>query len=306
MKNSSFKLKTLTPHIGAEVTGIDLSQPLNDKALAELRKAWAEWKVLVFRDQTLDRAQHKAFAEHFGSLHVHPMNKARNKNIKDERYRSDPAILTVKTTAKSAYTAGDGWHTDVTCDPIPPLGSMLYITETPECGGGDTLFADMYLAYELLSEPMKAFLEGLSAVHDGGKPYVGSYKSTPPRGRLPAIRAPRCHNSSRDRPQSAIHQQRFHYAHQGPGGQRIRRPARHAVQTHRLYAQTLLPGRMDTGHPDLLGQSLHPTSRCVGLPSALSIWRTGVDTGRSGTGLAGRIPPILYIGTMIRMPSAPT
>ena len=53
-------------------------------------------------------------------------------------YRGDPEILKVKTTAESAYTAGDGWHTDVTCDEIPPLGSMLYVTETPASGGGDT------------------------------------------------------------------------------------------------------------------------------------------------------------------------
>jgi len=182
---STFKLNTLTPHIGAEVHGIDLSQSLSDKTLSELRQAWADWKVLVFRDQTLNREQHKAFGEHFGTLHVHPMNKARNSNSTDDRYKSDPAILTVKTTADSPYTAGDGWHTDVTCDAVPPLGSMLYITETPQCGGGDTLFADMYLAYELLSDPMKAFLEGLEAVHDGGKPYVGSYKSTPPEGGYP-------------------------------------------------------------------------------------------------------------------------
>lgn len=182
---ASFELKSLTPHIGAEISGVDLSQPLSDATLSDLRDAWANWKVLVFRDQTLTREAHKSFGERFGSLHVHPMNKARNDNATDPRYDSDPAILTVKTTGSSPYTAGDGWHTDVTCDPIPPLGSMLYITETPQGGGGDTLFADMYLAYELLSEPMKAFLEGLEAVHDGGKPYIGSYKSTPPEGGYP-------------------------------------------------------------------------------------------------------------------------
>ena len=182
---SSFEINSLTPHIGAEVLGVDLSKPLSDAVLADIRSAWSHWKVLVFRDQEITREEHKAFANHFGNLHVHPMNKARNSNSSDPRYDSDPAILTIKTTASSPYTAGDGWHTDVTCDPIPPLGSMLYITETPECGGGDTLFADMYLAYELLSPPMKAFLEGLEAEHDGGKPYIGSYKSTPPEGGYP-------------------------------------------------------------------------------------------------------------------------
>ncbi len=104
------------------------------------------------------------------------MNYARN---------TDPDILIVKTTKDSPYTAGDGWHTDVSCDAIPPFASALYITETPEVGGGDTLYADMYLAYELLSPPMQSFLEGLTAVHDGGMPYVGSYGSTPPEGGYP-------------------------------------------------------------------------------------------------------------------------
>lgn len=186
----SFQITTLTPHIGAEVLGLDLSQPLAESDIQDLHQAWSDWKLLVFRDQQLDRAQHKAVASHFGHLHVHPMNLPKGKNATDSgaTYRSankDPEILTVKTTADSPYTAGDAWHTDVTCDPIPPLGSMLYITETPECGGGDTLFADMYLAYELLSEPMKAFLEGLEAIHDGAKPYIGAYKSTPPEGGYP-------------------------------------------------------------------------------------------------------------------------
>ena len=105
-------------------------------------------------------------------------------------YGGDEEILVVKTTRDSAYTSGDGWHTDVTCDPIPPLGSMLYVTETPTSGGGDTLFADMYLAYQMLSDPMKEFLDPLIAEHDGAGPYVGSYKSTPPEGGYPKSQHP--------------------------------------------------------------------------------------------------------------------
>jgi taurine dioxygenase len=172
----TFGVSSLTPHIGAEINDVDLSKPLTNEQARDIHDAWAEWKVLVFRNQHLSRDEHKAFARRFGTLHVHPMQHA---------YKGDPEILTVKTTSDSAYTAGDGWHTDVTCDEIPPLGSMLYLTETPEVGGGDTLFADMYLAYDLLSEPMKQFLDGLTAVHDGAIPYVGSYKSTPPEGGYP-------------------------------------------------------------------------------------------------------------------------
>ena len=177
----SFAVAPLSPHIGAEVQGVDLARPLSPAQVRDLAQASADWMVLVFRDQVLDRAAHKTFARHFGDLHVHPMHIHR---------QDDPEILPVKTTANSAYTAGDGWHTDVTCDPVPPLGSMLYITQTPECGGGDTLFADMYLAFELLSAPMQRFLEGLTAVHDGALPYVGSYKSTPPEGGYPRSEHP--------------------------------------------------------------------------------------------------------------------
>ncbi len=172
----SFDITTLTPHLGAQVDGLDLSQPLDDTQQADLHQAFADWGVLVFRDQHLDRDAHKAVGRYFGELHVHPMNFARD---------HDPELLIVKTTADSPYTAGDGWHSDVTCDAIPPLGSALYITETPACGGGDTLYADMSLAYELLSPTMQDFLGGLTAVHDGAIPYVGSYKSTPPEGGYP-------------------------------------------------------------------------------------------------------------------------
>jgi len=172
----SFRVSSLTPHLGAEVDGLDLSGPLDSDQLRDLHQAFADWSVLVFRDQHLDRDAHKTFGRYFGDLHTHPLNHSR---------KNDPEILVVKTTKDSPYTAGDAWHTDVTCDAIPPLASALYITETPEVGGGDTLYADMYLAYELLSPAMQAFLEGLTAVHDGGIPYVGSYNTTPPEGGYP-------------------------------------------------------------------------------------------------------------------------
>jgi len=177
----SFAVTTLTPHLGARVDGVDLSQPLSGEVLHDLAAAFSDWSVLVFRDQHLDRDAHKAFGRYFGELHVHPTNHSRD---------GDPEILVVKTTAKSAYTAGEGWHTDVSCDEFPPVASALYITETPECGGGDTLYADMYLAYEMLSPPMQAFLDRLTAVHDGAIPYVGNYKTVPPEGGYPCNEHP--------------------------------------------------------------------------------------------------------------------
>ena len=177
----TLQVETLTPHIGAKVRDIDLSQPLTNEQARDVHQAWIDWKILVFPDQQLNRDQHKAFARRWGKLHVHPMQPT---------YGGDEEILVVNTTRDSAYTSGDGWHTDVTCDPVPPLGSMLYITETPASGGGDTLFADMYLAYQMLSDPMKEFLNPLVAEHDGAGPYVGSYKSTPPEGGYPKSQHP--------------------------------------------------------------------------------------------------------------------
>ena len=137
----TIEVDNLTPHIGAQIHGVDLSKDLSNEQFSEIYQAWLDWKVLVFRDQRISQDEHKAFARKFGSLHVHPMQ---------HHYKGDPEILKVRTTKDSAYTAGNGWHTDVTCDAIPPLGSMLYMKETPVSGGGDTLYANMYLAYELV------------------------------------------------------------------------------------------------------------------------------------------------------------
>ena len=171
------QVQSLTPHLGATVQGIDLSEPMGEAAFQALKAVYLDYSVLVFPDQALSQAQHKAFASRFGALHTHPMHARQQKG--------DPHILRVATNAQSAYTAGEGWHTDVTCDALPPQCSLLYVTETPGNGGGYTMFADMYLAFELLSDPMKQFLSGLTAVHDGALPYVGAYKSVPPEGGYP-------------------------------------------------------------------------------------------------------------------------
>lgn len=154
-------VEPLTPTIGAQVTGIDLSQPLTDQQFAELNDAWIRHLVLFFRDQHLSIAQHKAFGRRFGPLHVHPAY-----GMKDH-----PEVLEIRADEHSTRVAGEVWHTDVSCDPRPPMGSMLYLHEVPANGGGDTLFANMYRAWETLSAPMQQLLEGLRAVHDGNAVY---------------------------------------------------------------------------------------------------------------------------------------
>lgn len=160
----SFSVEPISPHIGAEIRGVDLAD-LNDELIEDIKAAWLDWMVLVFRDQSLDREAHKAFGRCFGKLHVHLVNQ--------NRPDQDPEIFKVQTTDQNIYTAGEAWHSDVTCDEVPPLASALYMTKIPECGGGDTLFANMCMAYEMLSPSMKAFLADKTAVHNGGKPYDG-------------------------------------------------------------------------------------------------------------------------------------
>ena len=164
-------VRPLSPVIGAEIEGVDLAGELSNRQFDEVHRAFLEHKVLVFRDQNLSAEAHKNFGRRFGKLHTHVLQAMRE---------GDNERLEVRATGKSKYVAGEDWHSDVTCDEEPPMGSMLYLTETPSIGsGGDTLFANMGLAYEMLSDAMKAFLGGLTAIHDGAKPWTGSYGVKP-------------------------------------------------------------------------------------------------------------------------------
>ncbi|MEM7099631.1 MAG: TauD/TfdA family dioxygenase [Pseudomonadota bacterium] len=155
------RVNPLTPKLGAEVGGVNLAE-LDDQTFAELKSAFLDHLVLVFRDQDLTREQHKDFGRRFGQLQTHPAKTHLG-------LPGDPEIFDIKITAKTKVANGESWHTDLSCEPVPPMASALYITTTPEGGGGDTLFANMYEAFETLSHPIKKLLEGLTAFHNGFK-----------------------------------------------------------------------------------------------------------------------------------------
>ena len=162
--NAAYRAISVTPsspHVGAEIGEIDLTRPLSDLALAELRRAFTEHLVLFFRDQKISFEDHVRLAEYFGSIGSHVGQKT-NSQISD-----DPRVRKFHFDETSATVSGNVWHTDQSCAPVPPLGSILYIHTVPPNGGGDTLFTSMYAAYDALSERMKSYLEGLTAVHDG-------------------------------------------------------------------------------------------------------------------------------------------
>ena len=171
MAYQAIRVAKLTPIIGAEVHGVDLSQPLDERTFKEIHEALTENQVIFFRDQHLTVDQQKAFGRLFGDLAVHP--------AAPRPIEGHPEILVIHADENSKHVAGEEWHTDVSCDPTPPMGSILYMHELPPVGG-DTLFASMYAAYEALSDPMKRFLEPLTAMHESDHVYRGRYNYDEP------------------------------------------------------------------------------------------------------------------------------
>jgi alpha-ketoglutarate-dependent taurine dioxygenase len=178
-------VEKLTPLIGAEIGEVDLSQPLSVEQQQEIHRALAENLVIFFRDQTLTPAQQLGFGRLFGELHVHPAAP---------HEEGLPELMIIRTEASSERANGEGWHSDVSCEEEPPMGSILYLKQCPP-RGGDTLFANTYAAYEALSDRMKAYVEGLTAVHDGEHVYRGLYanagvadKPRYPRAEHPVVR----------------------------------------------------------------------------------------------------------------------
>ncbi len=155
LKLADLEILPLTPTIGAEIRGIDLARPLDAGAVGHLRTALLDWKVLFFPDQTITTEQHLAFARNFGDLEVHPFAPHKP---------GYPEVLAL-THDKDNKGRENTWHSDVTWREIPSMGSILRAVEVPPVGG-DTLFANMYAAYEGLSDKVKEQVEGRVAVHD--------------------------------------------------------------------------------------------------------------------------------------------
>ncbi|MGN6500170.1 MAG: TauD/TfdA dioxygenase family protein [Tsuneonella sp.] len=151
----ALSIHPLTPAIGAEILDIDLGAEDIAERIPAIRAALLEFGVIFFRDQHLTPEQHIAFARHFGDLEIHPATP------KDQ---PNPEILRIAHGPDSRGQE-NAWHSDVTWREKPSLGSILRAVEVPEVGG-DTLFANMHVAYERLSPQMKRLCEGLAAVHD--------------------------------------------------------------------------------------------------------------------------------------------
>ena len=149
------EIQPIAGALGAELYGVDLGADLDDATIAEIRHALLDHGVIFFRDQEFDAAQHKALARRFGTIFIHPNYYG---------LQVDPEILEIRREPGDTKVVGEDWHADTTMMAEPPMGAILYALEVPPYGG-DTLFANQYLAYESLSDGMKRMLGGLRAVH---------------------------------------------------------------------------------------------------------------------------------------------
>jgi taurine dioxygenase len=159
MKANTLDIRPLSGALGAEILGVDLAQDLSDATVAAIRAAWLEHGVAFFRGQTLSPGQFLGVARRFGEPIEYPFVKGLD---------GFPQITPVIKLEHEKINFGGLWHSDTAYLERPPMATMLIARETPP-RGGDTLFANMYLAYETLSDGMKRMLDGLIAVNSSAK-----------------------------------------------------------------------------------------------------------------------------------------
>jgi len=150
-------VKRIAGALGAEIEGVDLSKPIDDQTFAELHRAWLDNQVIVLRKQDITPEQHIAFANRWGKIHRHPFNAPM------EGY---PDIIDMLKRETDTFNHGGRWHTDQMYTPQPAKATMLVAREMPPYGG-DTMFSNLYLAYDALSDGMKATLANLKCVNNG-------------------------------------------------------------------------------------------------------------------------------------------
>ena len=209
-------------------------------------------QVIFLRDQRITPEQHLAFGRRFGELHIHPAAPYAHGN---------PELMAIHTDKESFRQNGAGWHSDVSADEEPPLGSILHLETVPK-QGGDTLFASMYEAYDALSEPMRRLLDGLTARHESD--YTGQYGDHKPQREFPKASHPVIRTHPVTGRKALFVNAGFTPPHRRPVTPREPCPARLPVRAHQ---EPGLPVPLPMAAPfhRHVGQPLRPTRRGVGL-----------------------------------------
>jgi taurine dioxygenase len=158
-RSDALEVRPIAGAIGAEISGVDLTGEVDDATIDAVRRVWLDHQVIFFRDQPLPPAQFLAFARRFGEPIEYPFVKG---------IEGFPEIIPVVKLEHETVNFGGLWHSDTAYLETPPMATMLIAREVPP-HGGDTLFANLYLAYERLSDGMRRLLDGLVAVNSSAK-----------------------------------------------------------------------------------------------------------------------------------------
>ena len=209
MTGSGIRLRTLGAAAAAEITGVDLAAPLDERTFAEIEAAFDRSGVIVIRDQSITPAQQLAFARRFGEIEI-------NYHSATYGLPDHPEIYMISNITKDgkpigSRRAGENWHSDMIYSARPPRATMLYAIEVPELHGltlGDTAFANAAAAYEALPDTMKRRIEGLKGIFDFTGRKRGEAPDPATVAALSARRAPDRAHTSAHRRQVPLHQPR--------------------------------------------------------------------------------------------------
>lgn len=162
-ESTQLSVRPLEPHIGAEISGVDLSLPISDSLRDEIKTTILQYKVVFFRNQNIDAAQQAAFAARFGKLYTHP-NTTRHENISSIHHIAATDFAKYERT-RDHQTVEAGYHTDTSWRLVPTWGAVLRAVNLPDVGG-DTIWVDAGAAYDGLPDDIKEQLEGKHVTHD--------------------------------------------------------------------------------------------------------------------------------------------
>ena len=163
MTAQNLSLQPISGSLGAIVQGVDLSKPLDDATYGAIKEALLDNLVIFFRDQDITPEQQIAFGKRFGDLHIHPF-------IPSLEGYDEIIRLKAKTGAQEMLRLANSWHEDLSYTYDPPLAAILWAKQVPS-RGGDTMWVNLYKAYDTLSDKMKEIVDSLSAWHDVTKTY---------------------------------------------------------------------------------------------------------------------------------------
>ena len=154
MRNTRLDVQPIAGSMGAEIYGVDLAEELNDETFGEIHEAVLDHGAIFFRDQTITPTQQMDFAKRWGTVHLHPHMPCLD---------GHPGIIEIVKKEEDTVAFGGNWHTDQMFTATPARYTMLYAKQVPPAGG-DTMYANLYQAYDALSDGMKAMIADLHTI----------------------------------------------------------------------------------------------------------------------------------------------